>query len=119
MAAKPPAKRLPQSCSTRLPVRLTRPAGPVWGSRLGRPGLIVEAAHFQDLHAEQLEPGQQPVQGGLIRQLTVDYGLYRLDRGDQVLEVKQGLRRQDAGDTYLVGRGIHPGPPVNSKWRCP
>src|SRR6201995_722277 len=100
------AVRLPAADPGLIVARSGRLGG---GSRLAQPGLTAEGAHLQDLHAEQLEPGQQAGQRRLGRQLTVYHGLHRFDRGGQILEVKQSLRRKDAGDTYLVG-GCHPGP---------
>ena len=70
----------------------------------------MQTAYLLDLYAEHLEPGQQPVQGRLIANLTVHHGLHRFDRGDQVLEVEQGFGRQDANDADLVRGGCHPGP---------
>ena len=62
----------------------------------------MEATYLQDLHAEGLEPGQEPVQGGLISQWAVQNSFDRLHRGAQPLEVKQGFRREDPDDADLV-----------------
>jgi hypothetical protein len=62
----------------------------------------MEATYLHDLHAEGLEPGQEPVQGGLISQWAVQDSFDRLHRGTQPLEVKQGFRREDPDDADLV-----------------
>ncbi len=41
--------------------------------------LAVEAAYLHDLHAECLEPSEQPVQGSLIAERAVQHGFDRLD----------------------------------------
>jgi len=92
-------------------VPFVRPGrGPDLMVRRSRLALLVQTAYLQNLCAEHLEPGQQPVQGRLIANLTVHHGLHRFDRGDQVLEVEQGFGRQDANDADLVRGGCHPGP---------
>jgi hypothetical protein len=43
----------------------------------GRPRLIVETAYLQNLDAERLKPGEQPVQRRLIGQRAMYYGPHR------------------------------------------
>ena len=42
-------------------------------------GLVVQTAYLQDLYAEHLQPGQQPMQSRLIGQPTVYHGRHRFD----------------------------------------
>ena len=70
--------------------------------RRSRPDLLVQTAYLLDLYAEHLEPGQQPVQGRLIGQRAVHDRLHRFHGGSQVLEVKEGLRRENARNADLV-----------------
>ena len=65
----------------------------------------METAYFHDLDAEGLEPGQEPVQGGLVPQGAVQDRFERLNRGAQRLEVKQDFGREypDYAD-LVVGR---------------
>jgi hypothetical protein len=53
---------------------------------------VVQAAHLQDLGAQRLEPGQEPVQRSLVRQHAVHHGPDRFHRGVELLEVEQSLR---------------------------
>lgn len=62
----------------------------------------METAHFHDLHAEGLEPDEQPVQGSLVPQRTVQDRLDRLHRRAQPLEVEQHLGREEADYADLV-----------------
>jgi hypothetical protein len=39
---------------------------------------VLEAPYLQDLDAERLKPGEQPIQGGLITQGAVQDGFDRL-----------------------------------------
>lgn len=39
---------------------------------------VLEASYLQDLDAERLKPGEEPVQGGLIPEGAVDDGFDRL-----------------------------------------
>jgi hypothetical protein len=54
---------------------------------------VVDPAHFHDLDAKGLEPGEKPVQGRLIGQWAMQDGFYRLDGSREPLEVKQGFGR--------------------------
>ena len=66
----------------------------------------MQTAYLDNLNAEGLKPGQEPVQGGLIPQRAVQDSLDRLHRGVEPLEVQQGFGRQDPDDADLVaGRG--------------
>jgi hypothetical protein len=69
--------------------------------RVGR-GRIMQTADLNDLHAEGLQPGQEPVQGRLIPQGTVQYRFDRLHRSVKALEVEQGFGREDPDDADLV-----------------
>ena len=62
------------------------------------------------LHAEGLEPGEQPVQGSLILNRAVKERLNRLDRGFEPVEIDQGLGREYAGYPDFVVRRRHRGP---------
>jgi hypothetical protein len=62
----------------------------------------METAYLYDLYAERLEPGQEPVQGGLILQGAVQDGFDRLHRGVEPLEVQQGFGREDPDYADLV-----------------
>src|SRR5271165_4997821 len=77
------------------------------GALLSRHVSAVETAYLEDLYAEHLKPGQQPVQRRLIGQLAVHQGFRRFHRGGQVLEVVQRLRREDSGDADLVRGRCH------------
>jgi hypothetical protein len=78
----------------------------------------MQAAHFQDLDAECLEPGKKPVQRRLISQRPVHHGLHRLHRGGKALEVQQGLGREDSRDADLVVGRCHPGPQPIGNGQC-
>ena len=62
----------------------------------------METAYLQDLHAEGLKPGQEPVQGGLVLQGAVQDRFDWLHRGVEPLEVQQGFGREDADDADLI-----------------
>ena len=62
----------------------------------------METAYLHDLYAEGLEPGQEPVQGGLILQGAVQDSFDRLHRGVEPLEVQQGFGREDPDYADLV-----------------
>ena len=62
----------------------------------------METAYLHDLYAEGLEPGQEPVQGGLVLQGAVQDGFDRLHRGVEPLEVQQGFGREDPDHADLV-----------------
>jgi len=49
---------------------------------------LSEAAHLKNVHAEGLEPGQQPLQSRKIGKLAVQDGLDRLDGSAEILEVE-------------------------------
>jgi hypothetical protein len=66
----------------------------VAAGRSGRGIGAVYPAYLQDLDAEQLEPGEQPAQGGLIRKLPVHHRLDWLHGSGEPVEVEQGLGRQ-------------------------
>jgi len=53
----------------------------------------METAYLHDLHTEDLQPGQEPVQRGLIPQGTVQDRFDRFHGGAEPLEVKQGFGR--------------------------
>jgi hypothetical protein len=71
---------------------------------------VMEPAYFHDLDAERLEPGEKPVQGGLIPDGAVQNGFDRLHRGGERLEVKQGLGRYDPDYADLVEGRWHRAP---------
>lgn len=48
---------------------------------------IAQAAYLENLHAKRLKPGQQPVQGGLIRQRAVQDRFDLLLGGGKPLEI--------------------------------
>ena len=77
------------------------------GQLLMRRALVLQAANFENLHAERLEPGQESVQCRLILQGTVDDGLDPLHGRAEPLEVKQGLGRESARYADLVVEGRH------------
>jgi hypothetical protein len=64
----------------------------------------METAYLYDLHTEGLQPGQEPVQCGLIPQRAVQDRLDRLHRGAEPLEVKKDFGRQNPYDADLVVR---------------
>ncbi len=64
----------------------------------------MEAAYLHDLHAERLEPGQEPAQGALIPEGAVQDRVDRFHRGPEPLEVEQGFRWQEPGHPDLVVR---------------
>jgi hypothetical protein len=70
----------------------------------------MEPAYFHDLDTERLEPGEKPVQGGLILDGAVQNGFDRLHRGGEPLEVEQGLGRYDPDYADLVEGRWHRGP---------
>jgi hypothetical protein len=65
---------------------------------------VVQPANFDDLYAEGLEPGQKPLQGGLVLKGAMQDRLDRLDRGTQPLEVQQGFGREDPDYADFVVR---------------
>jgi hypothetical protein len=76
---------------------------------------VLEASYLQDLDAECLQPGEEPVQGGLIPKGAVQDGFYRLYRGGEPVEIEQSFRREDSSYPDLIVRRWHRGPPVDRK----
>ena len=75
----------------------------VVGARIRvRRSRVMETAYRQDLHAEGLKPGQEPVQGGLILQGAVQDRFDWLHRGVEPIEVQQRFGREDADDADLI-----------------
>jgi hypothetical protein len=72
----------------------------------------MEAAYLHDLHTEGLQPGQEPVQRGLIPQWAVQDRLDRLHRGADPLEVKERFGRQDPDDADFIVRRRQQSPPA-------
>ncbi len=72
---------------------------------------LSEAAHLENVHAEGLEPGQQPLQSRKIGKLAVQHGLDRLNRSAEVLKIEQRLGRKNPGNADLIMRWCHSGPP--------
>ncbi len=66
--------------------------------------MLVHAAHLDDTRAEDLEPGQQPLQRRKIGKLTAQPGPDRLYGSVEVLKVKQRLGRDNPGNAGLVMR---------------
>ena len=62
----------------------------------------METTYRQDLHAEGLQPGQEPVQCGLILQGAVQDRFGWLHRGVEPIEVQQRFGREDADDSDLI-----------------
>jgi hypothetical protein len=68
----------------------------------------VQAAYFENLDAERLQPGEQSVQGRLILQRTMHDRFDGLNRGGEPFEVEQGLGRKNTSHPDLViGRWHH------------
>ena len=72
--------------------------------------LSVQAADLQDLDAEGLEPGEQPVQRRLISDRAVQDGFDRFYRGGKPVEVEQRLGRENTRHPDLVVRRWHRSP---------
>ena len=64
----------------------------------------MEAAYLHDLHTEGLQPGQEPVQRGLIPQRAMQDRLDWFHRGAEPLEVKEDFGWRDPDDADLVVR---------------
>ncbi len=64
----------------------------------------METVYLHDLHTKSLQPGQEPVQRGLIPQRSVQDRLDRLHRGAEPLEVKEDFGWRDPDDADLVVR---------------
>ena len=64
----------------------------------------METAYLHDLHTEGLQPGQEPVQRGLIPQRAVQDCLDWFHRGAEPLEVKEGFGWRDPDNADLVVR---------------
>ena len=60
------------------------------------------APYLPDLDPERLKPREQSVQRGLVRERPVHYRLDRLDRGGELVEIKQNLERKNAGYPDLI-----------------
>ncbi len=71
----------------------------------------VQATHLENMHAEGLKPGQQPMQRRKIGKLAVQHGLNRLHGSGEVLKVQQRRGRENPGNAYLVMRWCHGWPP--------
>jgi hypothetical protein len=63
---------------------------------------VMETAHFDDLNAERLKPGEKPVQGRLVPEGSMQDRFDRLHRGAEPLEVEQGFGRENPDDADLV-----------------
>jgi len=72
----------------------------------------MEKAYRHDLHTEGVQPGQEPVQCGLIPQRAVQDRLDRLHRSAELLEVKECFGRQDPDEADLVVRRWQQRPPA-------
>ena len=66
--------------------------------------VLVQAVHLENMRAEGLKPGQQPVQRRKIGKLAVQHGLNRLHGSGEVLKVQQRLGRENPGNADLVMR---------------
>ncbi len=77
---------------------------------------LSEAAHLKNVHAEGLEPGQQPLQRRDIGKLAIQHGLDRLYGRAEVLKIEQRLGRKNPGNADLIMRWCHSGPPSWSEW---
>ena len=64
----------------------------------------MKAAYLHDLHTEGLQPGQEPVQRGLIPQRAMQDRLDWFHRGAEPLEVKEDFGWRDPDDADLVVR---------------
>ena len=67
----------------------------------------MQAAHFENMRAKGLEPGQQPLQRREIGKLAVQHSLNRHHGSGEVLEVEQRLGREYPGNADLVVRWCH------------
>jgi hypothetical protein len=77
---------------------------------------VLEAPYLQDLDAESLKPGEEPVQGGLITQRAVQDGFDRLTASVEPVEVEQSFRREDSSYPDLIIRRWHRGAPSRSEF---
>ena len=71
---------------------------------------FVPAAYLPDLDAERLEPCEQCVQRCLVPERPVHDRLDRLDRGGELLEIKQDLERENTGYPDLIAGRWHRDP---------
>jgi hypothetical protein len=71
---------------------------------------FVPAAYLPDLDSEHLKPGEQRVQRCPVPERPVHYGLDRLDRGGELVEIKQNLEREDTGYPDLIAGRWHRNP---------
>ena len=69
--------------------------------------VILEPAHLEDLHAECLQPGQQPVQRRLILQRPMYDGFHRLHGCVQPPVVNKDFRREDSRYPDFIVEGCH------------
>ncbi|MGH3418556.1 MAG: hypothetical protein ACRDOD_03025 [Streptosporangiaceae bacterium] len=58
--------------------------------------------HIDNIDAEDLEAGQQPLQRRTIGKLAVQHGLDWLYGSGEVLKVKQCLGRENSGNADLI-----------------
>jgi hypothetical protein len=68
------------------------------------PSMLAHAAHLENMRAEDLKPGQQPLQRLKISKLAVQHGLNRRHGNGEVSKVKQRLGRENPGNADLVMR---------------
>ena len=62
------------------------------------------APYLPDLDPERLKPGEQSVQRCLVPERPVHYRLDRLDRGGELVEIKQNLEWENTGYPDLIAR---------------
>ena len=88
----------PRSIAAATPAVNHRTAADGW------PTVLVHAAHLKDMRAEDLKPGQQPLQRRKIGKLAVQHGLNRRHGNGEVSKVKQRLGRENPGNADLIMR---------------
>ncbi len=66
--------------------------------------VLVRAVHLENMRAEDLKPGEEPLQRRKIGKLAVQHGLNRLHGSGEVLKVQQRLGRENPGNAELVMR---------------
>ena len=71
--------------------------------RVGRSALR-PAANFEQLEPKRLDPGQHPIERGLIWQRSAEHGLTSLRLGTQVREGGEQRLAQVSTDADLVAR---------------
>jgi len=68
----------------------------------------VPAADLEDLDPERLQPCEECIQRCLVSERPVHYRLDRLDRGGELVEIKQNLAWENTGYPDLItGRSHH------------